>query len=55
MSYIVVMRNPTTKKPLAVTDDDGEIADFETEDAAVSAAARVRVCEAWGYQVVEID
>lgn len=52
MNYIVIMRNPKTRKPLAITDDEGEIADYETEAAANEAAARVRL--AWGYEVVEI-
>lgn len=55
MSYIVVTRNPGTKKLIGITDfDDGEIAEFETEESASEAAANTTICKAWGYQIVEI-
>jgi len=56
MSYILLTRNPRTKKLIAVLDQDNEtIAEFETESDANAVAMAVPICEAWGYQTAEIQ
>jgi hypothetical protein len=55
MSYILVTRNPRSKKLVPVLGEDNEtIAEFETESDAIAVAMAVPICEAWGYQTVEI-
>lgn len=56
MGYIVVTRNPKNRKLIVVRDTDTEDPEeFETEDAAATAADGMMVCRAWGYQVLEIE
>jgi hypothetical protein len=55
MGYILVTRNPSSKRLVIITsDDDKTIAEFVTESEANAVAMAIPVCEAWGYQAVEI-
>jgi hypothetical protein len=54
MGYIILVRNPRSKKLSPVLAEDNEtIAEFETEGDAAAVAMTVPICEAWGYEVVE--
>jgi hypothetical protein len=56
MGYILVTRNPRTHKLVIVTGDDDEtVAEFATESEATAVAMAVPVCEAWGYEAVEVN
>jgi hypothetical protein len=55
MSYILVTRNPRSKNLVPILADDNEtIAEFDTEGDANAVAMAVPICEAWGYEAVEI-
>lgn len=55
MGYIIVSRNPRTKRLIVVTGEDAEtVAEFETESEANAVAMAVPVCEAWGFEAVEV-
>lgn len=53
-SWIILTRNPATKRLIAVVDDDERIAEFHTEEAAMDAADNTTVCKAWGYELMEV-
>lgn len=56
MSYVIVIRNPSDGKLMTANDDDeGAVAEFETEEAAGRAAKELAVCQAWPFEVVEIE
>ncbi len=56
MPYILVTRNPRTKKLIPILGEDNEtIAEFETEGDANAVAMAVPVCEAWGYEALEVS
>lgn len=61
MSYIVLMRNPRGGVGSLMTitsEDDFEnqiIAEFDSYDEADECASTQMLCEAWGYQIVEVD
>lgn len=55
MGYVIIIRNPSNKKLLAVTEEDGDaVAEFSSESEANDAAHETTVCRAWGFEVVEI-
>lgn len=55
MGWIIVTRNPRTRKLIVVTEDDCEtVAEFATEAAASDAAIGVPVCRAWNYEAIEV-
>jgi hypothetical protein len=54
MNYILITRNPTGKGVLTIMTDD-EITQFETEEEAEACANEQPLCQAWGYQVVELE
>jgi len=55
MGYILVSRNPRTKKLVVVTGEDEETAaEFETESDANAVALAVPICTAWGFQAIEV-
>jgi hypothetical protein len=55
VSYILIVRNPRSKKLVPVLAEDNEtIAEFATESDAAAVAMAVPICEAWGYQTVEV-
>ena len=55
MGYIIVTRNPRSKKLVIITGEDAEtVAEFETESDANAVAMTVPICEAWGHQTVEV-
>lgn len=56
MTYILVTRNPRSKKLIPILGEDNEtIAEFETESDAAAVAMAVPVCEAWGYEALEVS
>lgn len=55
MNYILITRNPSRKGILTIMTDDEEIAQFETEEEAEACAVQQPLCQAWGYQVVELE
>jgi hypothetical protein len=56
MSYIIVCRNPTSRKLLIISNDDSnDPAEFETVEEAYEAANGMAVCRAWGVEIVLID
>jgi hypothetical protein len=55
MNYILITRNPRGKGILTITTDDGDVAQFETEEEAEACADQQPLCQAWGYQVVELE
>lgn len=54
-SYIIVSRNPNTKKLLVIVDEDGNPAEFSSEETALDVAEKHNVCQSWGSDVVLID
>jgi len=58
MSFIIVIRSPVTKKLVVlqhwITDDDSYIAEYATEDEAFAAAGQTKICQAWGFEIVEL-
>lgn len=58
MSYIVVTRNPHTKRLVVITETDHRdndlISEFPDDDAARAMAEKQVVCRAWGYDVLEV-
>lgn len=55
MGWIIVVRNPRNQKLVAITNDNGDdLVEFGTEDEANAVAMAVPICEAWGFQAVEI-
>ena len=55
MSYILVSRNPRTKKLVIITDGEDNIPfEFERREDAVTAADCTMICKAWSYEIVEI-
>lgn len=63
MSYVIACRNPSSKKLFFIMDGEGwsggregpdELAEFDTEQAALDTAKRMPCCDAWGYNIVEV-
>lgn len=55
MGWIIVVRNPRNQKLIAITNDErDDLAEFATEGEANAVAMAVPVCEAWGFQAVEV-
>lgn len=60
MGFVIVTRNPNGRKLIAVVENtenecESTMAEFPTEDEAIRAARNVICCQAWGYQIVEVD
>ncbi len=55
MNYILITRNPSYKGIITIMNDDEEITQFETEEEAEACATKQPLCQAWGYQVVELE
>jgi hypothetical protein len=57
MSFVIACRNPSTQRLTFITEagTDDQVAEFETETAADRAARALKLCQAWGFQVVEIE
>ena len=57
MNFMIVTRNPNGKGLLTIMtgEDCEEIAQYETEGEAIEAAENQILCEAWGYQIVELE
>lgn len=56
MSYILVTRNPRSKRLVIITDDPGTDipTEFKTHVEAEACAAGQKICTAWGYEVLEV-
>lgn len=56
MSFIILTRNPKTRRLLIITDESGSDApkEFETEDAAIDTAITIKACAAWGFKIAEV-
>ena len=56
MSYVIACRNPSSKKLFFIMDGEGpdELAEFDTEQAALDTAKRMLCCDAWGNNIVEV-
>lgn len=59
MEYIIVARNPSNRKLIAILDFPGThrecVAEYSSEDAAYEAAKEIPICRAWSYEIVEVD
>lgn len=57
-SYIIVTRNPGTKKLMVIEEADGEdkscVSEFETEDEAYEHASTIPICRAWGAEILPV-
>jgi len=54
VSYIIVTRNPRSKKLIVIVDDDGGPCEYPTEQTALYDARRINMCKAWGAEIVPI-
>jgi hypothetical protein len=55
MTFILVTRNPRTRQLIAITGEDQEnLAEFPTESEARAVAMALPLCEAWGFEAVEV-
>jgi hypothetical protein len=53
--FLVATRNPSTRKILILADEEGDPAEFNTEDDALATAGENACCRAWGSDVVLVD
>jgi hypothetical protein len=54
VSYIILCR--TNGPLLAITNPDGYgVAEFDTEEAAETAAGNTMACQAFAYEIIEVD
>jgi len=54
ISYLIVCRNPKSKKLVIISDGD-DPHEYESEDAAYSAAQDIAICRAWGAEIVPVE
>lgn len=63
MSFVIYVRNPATNDIIFVKTYEGDegdematdtIAQFDTEADARATAEGIAVCDAWGYEVVDL-
>lgn len=60
MGYIIIGRNPNSKRLIVVEKEDAErpdmqeIAEYDTENEAEKTALRMPIFKVWPYQVVEV-
>lgn len=58
VTYIIVMRNPASKKLAVIVNgeenDAQDVAEFATEDAAYECANGIAVCRSWGFEIVPV-
>lgn len=57
MSYIIIIKNPRTKKHLVIREDEESdyVMEYETEDEALDATRKMPICNAWSYDIIEIE
>jgi len=59
ISYIIVTRNPTSKKLIVIEDGtvtgSSSIAEFSTEEKAYEVAYFSSICRAWGCEIIPVD
>lgn len=54
MPYFIVATNPANGKVVAVNDDDGNIAVFQTFAEADEAAGNTTICKAWPFDIYDV-
>lgn len=64
MSFVIYVRNPGTNELVFIKTYEGDseddmmaterIAEYNTYDEAMKVADGIRVCQAWGYDIVEL-
>jgi len=58
MSYIIAVRNPVTKEIKIISDYDQNgfpvIREYVRRDIAEEEALNIKMCNAWGYQLLEV-
>jgi hypothetical protein len=56
MGWIIVTRNPRSKKLVIIHNDElDDFVEFGTESEANAVAMAIPVCEAWGFEAVEVN
>jgi hypothetical protein len=55
MKYVILVRNPSNYRVIGINAEDDALESFETEDEAEQCAAQQPLCQAWGYQIVELE
>lgn len=57
MSYIIVTRNPSNKHLIAVVvgDESDKLAEYKTASEAMETADNMAICQAWGYEIIEVN
>lgn len=53
--YVMVALNPASRKPVAIVDDEGNIATYPSYNAAQDAADNTTICRAWPYKIIELN
>lgn len=53
MSYVILIRDPSTDQVLAITNEDDRIQVFQTIDAAREEMRKNEVCSEWPCEIVE--
>lgn len=59
MTYIIVARNPRSKRLVVIADgdiggDDPPPMEYETYEQAIEGADKISVCRAWGFDAIEV-
>jgi len=55
MGWIIVTRNPRSQKLVVIHNDNyDDVLEFGTESEANAVAMTIPVCEAWGFEAIEI-
>jgi hypothetical protein len=54
VSYIVIMRNPTSRELMTLKDESDRIVEFDEEDDALEAAKENPACRAWGAEILPL-
>ena len=55
MSYIIAIRNPDRGGIIIVQDENYETAQYGTEYEAEFFCTENELCQAWGYQILEVE
>lgn len=56
MGWIIVCRNPRNQKLVIIHNDElDDFVEFGTESEANAVAMAIPVCEAWGFEAVEVS
>jgi hypothetical protein len=55
VTYIVVTRNPSNNRLIALMDEDDGVMAFKSHGEAYRAALTAAAFEAWGFEVIEVE